>query len=285
LRLLARCCTLLFPALALAASDFDTARALFDQKKFPEARAAFEKIVAAEPNNAAACHYLGRSILARNDTPSFEESLKWLSRAAELEPNNAIYVGLYGGTSLQLAERTNSYFAATKGRDLMEKSLTLDPNYAEAREGLFQFYQRAPWPLGNASKAAAHLAEIRKRDPARATALSAITKADAKDFAGAFAACEEVLAKAPDEFLALYQYGRAASLSGQNLARGLACLQRCLQLQPQNSADPTHSHVWMRIGRIQEQLKHPAEARAAYEASLKVDPYNKPAADALAKLK
>src|SRR6185436_19616833 len=104
--------------------------------------------------NAEACHYLGRAITARNDNAAFEEGLKWLAKAVELEPNNAVYLGIYGGTSLQLAARNSSISAASKGRDAMEKALTIDPDYLAAREGLFQFYQRAPWPIGSSAKAA-----------------------------------------------------------------------------------------------------------------------------------
>lgn len=275
----------LLAGVAGAATDFAAARALFDQKHFAEARTAFEQIVAAEPDNAAACHYLGRAFLAQNDRSSLEQAVKWLGRAVELEPNNAHYLGIFGGASLQLAERTRSPFAATHGRDAMEKALALEPDYLEAREGLFQFYQRAPWPLGSSAKAAAHLAEIRQRDPARGAALEAGMKANAKDFAAAFALCNEALHRKPDAYLSLYQYGRTASLSSEHLEQGLACLERCLKLEPQSPAEPTHSYVWLRVGRIQEQLKHEAEARTAYENALQLDAGNKAAADALAKLK
>lgn len=281
----AACCSLLASARLWASPALDAAIAQFDHQQFDEARAALQKIVAAEPTNAAACHYLGRTLAARNDTASYEEAVKWLGKAAELEPKNPVYLGVFGGTSLHLAERTKSPFAATKGRDAMEKALALDPEYRDAREGLFQFYQRAPWPLGSTTKAAAQLEEIRKRDPVRALALSAGLKANANDFPAAFAMCNESLAKKPDGYLQLYQYGRTASLSGQNLERGLDCLQRCLKQEPQSPAEPTHSYVWLRIARIQERLNHSSEARLAYEKALKLDPANKSASEALQKLK
>ena len=266
-------------------ADFDAALSLFTARRYPEAREAFEKIVAADPKNAAAHHYLGRTITARNDTPALEEGLVSLAKAIELEPNNASYLGIFGGTSLQLAGRTSSLSAATKGRDAMEKALTIDPDYLTAREGLFQFYQRAPWPLGSRAKAEAQLAEIRKRDPDLGTILGVVSRTNAKDFDAAFKLCEEVLQKQPDNYTALYHFGRTASISGQQLERGLACLQRCLNFEPPTPASPTHSHAWQRIGNIQEQLQRPKEARTAYETSLKLDPSNRQAADALAKLK
>jgi tetratricopeptide (TPR) repeat protein len=268
-----------------ATDELKIAINLVTAKRYPEAREALEKIVAAEPQNSAACHYLGRAIIARNDNAAFTEGVKWLARAVELEPNNAAYLAIYGGTLLQLAQRTTSISAATKGRDAMEKALTIDPDYLAAREGLFQFYQRAPWPIGSSAKAARQLEEIRKRDPDLATVLSVLSKTNAKDFTAAFKLCDDVLAKRPENYAALYNYGRTASISGQNLERGLECLKKCLAIEPPTPASPTHSNVWQRIGNIEEHLAHPDEARKAYETALKLDPSNAAASTALAKLK
>jgi tetratricopeptide (TPR) repeat protein len=265
--------------------DFDTAVSLFNARRYPEAREAFEKIIATDPKHAAAYHYLGRTLAARNDTPALQEAVVALAKAVELEPANAIYLGIYGGTSLQLAARTTSISAAAKGRDAMEKALTIDPDYLMAREGLFQFYQRAPWPFGSSSKAATQLAEIRKRDPDLATILAVVSKTNAKEFDAAFKLCEEILHKQPDNYVALYHFGRTASISGTQLERGLEFLQRCLKFEPPTPASPTHSHAWQRIGNIQEQLRRPTEARTAYETALKLEPGNRQAADALARLK
>lgn len=270
---------------AAGTPEFEAAIALVKAKRYPEARAALERMVAADPSHAAACHQLGLVIKARNGAAAFEEALTWLGKAVELEPDNTIYLGDYGGTSLQLAGSTNSISAATKGRDAMEKAVRLDPDYLDAREGLVQFYQRAPWPIGSSAKADAHLEEIRKRDPHRAAMLSVIVKAAAKDFAAAFKLCDEALADRPDDYVALYQYGRTASISGQNLELGLACLQRCLTLDPPTPAAPTHSHVWQRIGNLHERLNHPDDARKAYQSALELDSSNSAAAQALARLK
>jgi tetratricopeptide (TPR) repeat protein len=272
-------------AAAPADSGFEAALALFKAKRYPEARVAFEKLAVANRNNAAAVHYLGRTIIARNDPVALEEGLAWLGKAVELDPNNAVYLGIYGGASLQLAGRTNSLSAANRGREAMEKALAINPDYLEAREGLFQFYDRAPWPIGSSAKAKAQLDEIRKRDPDLATILGVVSKVRAKEYAAAFKMCEDVLATKPDNYTALYHYGRTASISGQNLELGLSRLRQCLELEPSTPASPTHSHAWQRIGNILEQLNRPDEARAAYENALKLDPSNRQASDALAKLK
>lgn len=266
------------------AGDFEEARALFAARRYPEARAAFEKIIATEPRSAAACHYLGLTLRLHQEPAVVQEAVNWLARAVELEPDNATYLADFGGASLLQAGRTRSYLDATRGRDAMEKALRLEPGNLDAREGLIQFYERAPWPIGSSAKAAAHLAELRRRDSERATVLEVVARSNAKDYAAAFQLCRDVLARHPDHYAALYYLGRTASLSGQNLPRGLACLERCLTLDPPTPASPTHSNVWYRIGVIQEKLQHPAEAGRAYAAALKLDPSNRPAASARARL-
>jgi tetratricopeptide (TPR) repeat protein len=273
------------PAIEPTDAEFDAALALFKARRYPEARPLLEKIVTANPKHAAAHHYLGRTIAARSDTAALEEGLGWLAKAVELEPNNAIYLGVFGGTSLQVAARTNSLSAANKGREAMEKALAIDPAYLEAREGLFQFYERAPWPIGSSAKAKVQLEEIRKRDPDLATILGVGSQTRAKNYPAAFKMCEDVLAKHAENYTALYHYGRTASISGQNLERGLACLQKCLNFEPPTPASPSHSHVWQRIGIILEQLNRTADARAAYETALELDSSNQQASAALAKLK
>jgi tetratricopeptide (TPR) repeat protein len=280
----------LVAALILAASSAfatptDDAIALFNEKKFPDARAALEKIVAAEPTNATATHYLGQTLLRRGDPKAYDEGVPLLEKAATLDPKNARYLVAYGQASMQLASNNTSISAATKGRDALEKSLALDPDNLDARETLFQFYHRAPWPIGSSSKANAQLAEIRKRDADRGITLDIIAKTNAKDFAAAFKLCDEIIAKNPDDYTAHYQYGRTAAISDLNLSNGVAHLEKCLTLTPPKPTSPTHSHAWNRLGNLHEKLKHPAEARAAYESALKLDPTNKPAADALARLK
>lgn len=259
------------PAGAPAKDLFADALALKQQRRYPEARAALEAFVARYPDHAEACHELGLVWKLRRDTEAYEQAVKWLRRAAELAPDNARYLGDYGGTSLELASRTRSPAAATRGRDAMEKAVRLDPDDIDTRRGLYEFYRQAPWPLGSTTKAAAHLAEIRKRDPATALVLEINTRAAAKDFAGAFALCEAALARDPGNYDALYYFGRTASLSGENLERGLAALRQCLTLTPPSPASPTHRNVWNRIAIVLDKLGRPEEAAAARESIRALD--------------
>jgi len=267
-----------------ATGSLDEAIALFAASRYPAARAMLEAITAAEPRNAAACYYLGRTLELRADESSLREAVDWLGRAAVLEPRNATYLARFGGASLLLAERNSSLVAAIRGRDALLRALELEPGDLDAREGLMHFYLRAPWPLGSRARAEAQLAAIRARDPARATSLSVGFKVDAGDFAGAFELCEAVLAQAPLDYTANFHYGRTAALSGLNLERGRAALQQCLRLTPPGPASPAPAAVWLQLGAIDEKRGQKDRARAAYEASLRLEPGNRQAAAALAKL-
>ncbi len=280
----------LLPALALAllvttslAAPLDDAIALFRAKRYPEARAVLEKITAAEPKNAAAAYYLGMTIRRRADSTSIDEAVPWLAKAVELEPNNATYLADFGGSSMELAGKKASLSAATRGRDAMIRAIELGPENLKAREGLMQFYVQAPWPLGSTTKALAQAEEIRKRDPARGLIALITVKTADKKYAEALALCEEALKTAPDDYSALYQIGRLASMTGEKLDRGLVVLRRCLELTPPpNQPGPTGAYY--RIGVIQEKKGDKPAARAAYESALKLDPAFKPAVEALAKL-
>jgi len=88
------CCAV---PLAAASTDIDRAIALYNAKEYPAARAALEKITAAEPDNAAACYYLGEVLLLRGDDRALDDAIRWLDKAATLEPTNADYLADFGG--------------------------------------------------------------------------------------------------------------------------------------------------------------------------------------------
>lgn len=266
-----------------AATPLDDAIALYKEKRFPEARANLEKLTAAEQQNATACHYLGLTLLDGNDPALQENAIAWLGKAVQLDPDNVTYLFAYGEASLKFARKNRSLGAANRGRDALEKIVRLDPAHLDAREELYQFYQTAPWPIGSSVKASAHLEEIRKRDPDRATFLIIETTTDAKDYAAAFKLCDIALARKPNNYAVLLEYARIALKSGDNLDQALAGLQKCLTLPPPPDEDgPAFVH-W-RIGNVLEKKGDKAAARAAYEASLRSDPLFAQARSALEKV-
>ncbi len=122
-------------------------------------------LAAAAPSaDAARAHAAGMQ-LADGHPPRLRAALPLLEQAVKLEPNNAGFLGDLAGTCFQIADAEKSYFMATRGRDLMEKTVRLDPKDLKARDGLMQFYSMAPWPLGNADRAEQEAAEIARQDP------------------------------------------------------------------------------------------------------------------------
>lgn len=165
--LVAACAGLCHAAPGASVAD---AISLFKQKKYPEARAVLEPLVAADPSNAEASYYLGMTLLRAGGPSSLDSAQVLLSRAVRLAPGDAGYLADYAGVCLLMADRDNSFGLAVEGRDAMTRAIAANPADLEAREGLMQFYAKAPWPLGDPEKALELAAEIARRDPKRGAA-------------------------------------------------------------------------------------------------------------------
>jgi tetratricopeptide (TPR) repeat protein len=148
----------------------DDGRALYRQKKYAEARAVLEPLVAAEPSNAAAAYFLGMTLFRAGGPGALDASRTLLGKAVKIEPANATYLADYAGICLLLADRDNSLGLALEGSRDMARAIEENPGDLEAREGLMQYYAKAPWPIGDSAKALSMAGEIAKRDPKRGLA-------------------------------------------------------------------------------------------------------------------
>jgi len=269
----------------LSADSVDEAIALYNKQDFAGACANLKILVANEPQNPRAWHYLGMSTLFAGGPDAIDQALPAMEQAAKLAREDSEILENYGEVAIEYASRHTSIPAALRGRDALESCLKLDPNNLRAREVLYNFYTQAPWPIGSRSKANAQLDQIRQRDQTRAQLILINAKIQAKAYPEAFAQCDEFLQKYPHEPLVLIQYGFAAVLSGLNSERGLACLQGVVTLDsyPKNAPAPTNAWHW--IGNLQERLGHRDEARTAYQRALELDPKNKWAQEGLARVK
>jgi len=154
-------------SVARAQTATESAIGLYQAKYYSAAEAALEKIVAAEPHNAAACYYLGLSFRQPGSGQSLDQAASWLERAAGLEPGNAAYVADYGEACLLLAGQKRSLHYALRGRDTLKRAIELNPGHLNARSSLMEFYARAPWPWGSSGAALDQAREIARRDPGR----------------------------------------------------------------------------------------------------------------------
>lgn len=271
---------------ALDIPAFNAAVELYNQRK-PEAQAAFDRLATANPDNANIQFYLGRLALQRSD---HETAIKHLEQAVALAPSDSRFHHRLGdayGIAAQKAGLFSKMSLAGKCRTEYEKAVELDPKSLDARFALLGFYQQAPGIAGGGlDKAHAQAQEIKKLDASRGRQAVAGLYLVERKYAEAFAEFEAVLKEKPDDYAALFQFGRLAAISGERLDLGLAALQQCLAQTPPETQPPQPSHAaaYWRIGNILEKKNDRVGARAAYEASLKLDPKFPQAIEALKKL-
>jgi len=263
--LLACCSAAADPAALKAAVD------LYQQRKPLEAQKAFEALARADAQNADVLFYLGRLALQRDDP---DAAITLLEKAVALVPTDSRYFHRLG----------DAYGRAGKSRTAYEKAVELDPKSVDARLSLLGFYQQAPGIVGGGmDKAYAQAQEIKKLDANRGRMAVAGLYVTEKKFDLAFAQFEEALKSNPDDYAALFQFGRLAAISGLRMDEGLVALRKCLTQTPPEGQPPLAAAHW-RIGFILEKQGDKAGARAEYEASLKLDPKFPQALESLRKL-
>ncbi len=273
---------LLLGAGRAAAADFDQAVSLFQAKRFPDARAAFEKLAAREPQNTAVHYYLGRIALDRDDS---DNAVDELEKATAGDPKDSDYYFWLGGAYGLYARQHTSISKARKCRDAFLRAVELNPANLDARAALVTFYRMSPWFVGGSmDKAHAQADEIKKRDPLRgAEAEGEICIAEEK-YDDAFGAFASLLKDHPDQIAALYQIGYIAATTGRRLDRGESALKQYLTHTPDDT-QPSLAYAHYRLGDIYREKDDANTARQEYQAALALDPNLKQAADALDALK
>ena len=303
------------PAAASATSE---GIRLFDAGQNDAAEAQLLPAAGGAKPDPAACFFLGK-IEMRRDRP--KEAVAWFEKAVELEDANSTYhdwLGRAYGTQAQRASKLKQPFLAGKVKREFERAVALDPHNLDARENLISFYLQAPGIMGGSpEKAREQAQEIGKVDALRGYYATARVAEDVKDFAAAeeaykaavaaatdgarapltlgmfyarherwddaFRTFEALLEKTPDQPLALYQIGRTGAVSGQQLDRAAAALERYLTLPPEPQAPDAAAAHW-RLGMVQEKRGDRERARAEYRKALELRPDFEDAKKSLAKL-
>ncbi len=251
----------------------------------------------------------------------YEEAASWLEKAAAAAPERSEYhqwlgraLGLYAAR----AGMAKGLRLAGRVRSEMERAVALDPANLEAKRDLAIYFTAAPAVVGGSKdKARALVAEIQARDPAFGwltegdllVAADKITDATAcyaksarsnparpdaflrlalvaqrdKEWERAFSHLDRALAVSPAHPGSVFQVGRTGAMSGQQLDRAEAALRRYFTL-PSDYDDPPPAAARFRLGQVLEKRGDRAAAKAEYEAALRLDPQNKGARAALAKL-
>ena len=297
----------------------DAGARLFAARRYDDARAQLTAALAADPRDARSALLLGEIALVEGDGA---EAAQWLERAASLASRDAQaqwWLGRAYAREAAHAGRWAQLRLAGKVRAAFERAVSLDPANAGARLDLFRVYLVAPgFAGGGTDKAAAQAREIARlsawrghlaagalaekaHDGARAeqeyraaigaapdsaegyAALGAMYER-AKKWPQALALYDTLLARGGGDGVAHSHIGRAASISGQELARGARSLERYVATAPA-PGDPSLASAWYRLGLVYQRQGDSAGARRAFERTLALDPKQSEARDALGKLR
>ena len=238
-------------------AGYTEAVTLYQARQYSAAQTAFARIAREFPDDLEVNFHLGRLALWFDDERTAQAHLE---RALKLAPNDARLFNALGdtyGLFAQKAPLLSKISWARRCRAAYERAVELDPRSTAYRWSLLAYYQLAPFLVGGSEE-------------------------KARDEAEAIARLEPVRRDHPDDFVALYQFGRCADLCGERLELGLKHLRRCLELPAPVGEDlPRPVHVLYRIAGILGQQGDIEGARAARERAQALEPDFRPEKDAL----
>ncbi len=271
-------------ALAITAEQRQQFETLSREGRWAEARTLAQPLATAGPKDAAAQYWLGRCLVALGEGA---QAVPVLEKAVALDPATSGTMRLLGdayGLTAQRAGLLAKPGWAKRCRVAYEKAIALDPKDVDAHWALMEFYRQAPGFVGGgADKARAQAEVIRTLDAARGRAALIAFCLEEQKYAEAFALYEGTGPDQLADYQPLYQLGKYADTSGQQLDRGLAALRRCLAISPAGDNRGYAPALW-RIGNILARSGDVAGARASYQAAVQDNPQFAEAAEALAKL-
>ncbi|GAB5562717.1 MAG: hypothetical protein SynsKO_43640 [Synoicihabitans sp.] len=254
-------------------SSLPDARTLFEARRYAEAQSAFEALNETDPANPEVLKFLGKLAAKRQDRVA---ALGYLKQALDQSPQDAelhfeygAACGLYAasiGTSLTALRH------AYKARQHLRNAIEMAPTNTTFRQGLIEFCLSAPpWVGGGIDAALEQAEEIARYDAAKgAFARATIQRADGNHTA-ALETLSSLIELAPDNYFALFQFGRCAAESGQRLEEGLAYLKRCLDLPAPDQAAPP-AEVWWNIATIEKRRDNREHAIAALKQAAALAP-------------
>jgi len=252
---------------------------------------------------------------------NYKEAARWLDAAIALDPRHVDAYLWRGRAYLQEIETTNFLrkgSVAGRARSMFEKAVEIDPSNFEAREARTEYLMNAPGIAGGSiDKARAEATAAKRVSPVRGGLLvgrveekagnTAAAEAEYRavttsfpDSSGgwealttlyqsqsrwddAFRIIDDRLRAKPNDYVMLYQLGRAASLSGQRLEAGEGALRRYLTRDNARKAFDGTAHF--RLGAIRERRGDTPGAQSEYELAVALDPRNVAARRALDRLR
>ncbi|GHN00877.1 hypothetical protein WSM22_23660 [Cytophagales bacterium WSM2-2] len=292
----------LIPTLCLGQTTLERAKSFYNEKKYADAEKSLKLIGEKSGDYAAARYYLGRVSFDKKD---YDAAVDYFEEATKANSKESEYFVWLGDTYGSIAQNANVFkqgLLAPKMKKAWENAIALDSKNLNARLSLIQFYLQAPGFMGGSIDKAKEVAkqimaikpaeghqqmasiyvnqkqpveaekeylECMKIDPAYTSALANFYL-EQKKYDKAFGLFEDAMKKNPDNYVAIYQMGRAAAVAGQRMDQGEECLKKYLAYQPKPN-EPSIARANMRMGQIKEKKGSKPEAKKYFEAALKMD--------------
>lgn len=303
-------------------ATFEQGIAAFEAREWATAQSIFTDLIESEPDNHAVAAYLGRIALDWMPNRNYKQAAKWLERAIEGDEGHADYHywlgSAYGGLARE-AGVPGGLFHARRMKKECERAIECDPSHANARYRLVEYFLEVPGMFGGSTRKARKIAEELKTIDRRlgSQALILVFRAEEEhdaivdeyrelitlypedsdyqtDLANylirlsrypeAFTVCDEAIQNFPDNPYPRFIYGQISAISGQRCEQGIQHLQDYLGIERMRWY-PSHGSAHYQLGRIYEQMGRTEQAIAEYEATLRENPSNQRAIDALERLR
>ena len=262
----------------------------------------------------------GKQALLREDS---EKAASLFDQAVKLKPDSSDYhfwLGRAFGEMIDNASVFRKKTLASQSKSEFDRSIELDPGNTDPRFGLVEWYLEAPAVIGGSEAKAIEQADvIRKLDPveghkafawiatyenkpdvARAEYVALVREqpksAEArfvyatevlvpeKRWPEAFAELEATLKLDPKYMPAYFEIGHVAALSSTQYARGEESLRRYIAYKT-DVDEPPMWRAWYWLGVIEEKTNRKAEAKQAYQTSLRMRPNQKDVSEALKRVR
>lgn len=277
----------LFPFIVVGqdiSTNLEEGKLKYNQKEFKAAIEIFESLVEKYPENAEVHFWLGSS------------NIEALQEASLFEKASLSYYGLKH----------------------LKQAIAIDSSHLQARVRLANYYLHAPAIAGGSySKALEQAIALRDYDKTTAYSLeasiytsqkeydkakqlyldliernennykvyyrlSAISLSQ-KDYKKAIAYCQKSIDIYPEYLMGYYQYGKVAALGNIFHKKAIRNLQHYINAKLESNLAGKH-WAYLRLGQLYEQQGEIAEAKNAYQNSLKIKPGFKDSKNAIARL-
>ncbi len=258
-------CLYLLGAVVFAQSLVDEGRQLFNEKKYAEAKAIFDRVVKSNPNEAQPNYFLGRITLHFGD---YDQAQEYLEKAVQIDGGNIDYHLALAKVYSEKARRASFLAAARwagKWKAELEKAFAIDPKNLDARSQLIYYYLNAPAIGGGDKDKGQRLAEETiEFDPIRGRLLLAHAFKQSGKIELAVAEYEKVL-KLDPKHRASYNNLGYIFLKKKNYDAAELNFKKYVEVAPD---DP---NAYDSLGDYYSERGKTDEAMAQYQQALEVD--------------